>query len=430
MEAETAGERRIRRDGEVGGTEKEAEMCKIATDLSTSSVYSGMSLLPSPSLSPSVQHELFRLQSFESSALSQLRQLHSFWQGEINRAVAEIATIISAKCQSMANDILSDSFAPFPDSELGKTQRLDLNFDLKEVDINTLIKQFVNLTVEYAPQNEVKNRYLYKFFGGQSLVTRFNICTQEVEDTHHCSEVFLHNSAWLVTGNGEVYVTGGSLMGRSKRDVMRVCVETWTVRGVEGMGNERRSHAMAEGKEGIYVFGGVDGDRKLRESECYSEEKQTWRPICGLVYPRAYLGCTVYHDHIYLAGGADESGLEIYSPVTGTMRVLELTAAVTEACSVIATESGILVLHGNYQGEVLKVEVETGQVLRLCDMCHGNSWSNCPPLCLSSTLYTLRSDTIFQLDTLTLQSAYVSRLSRTLKKRPRDLEPPLLPTNL
>lgn len=367
-------------------------------------------------LADPISRELLRLEEFQTHALEQLKQVKELWLAEVTRAIAEIEGLIREKCSALAEDIIKgtgdvEELAPSPGLE-----RLDLNIDLKPLDINSLLKQFVNLTLEYA-QPPAINSYLYKFFGSQNSIARFDVRCEDVSDTFHSTERFLHNAAWLVTATGDVYITGGSLMGKSKEDALVFRPDSNTTSSLKGMQSPRRSHAMVQWTSRIYVFGGVCEEKKLAHSEYYEEGTEVWSRCSDLICPRAYHGAAVHRNYVYIAGGAEAAGLERLLPSSGAMELLSLDTPLVESCSILSLDDSLLLLHGNYQGQVLQIHPETGSVLRISHMCHGNSWSNCSPIRHNDYVYMVRSDSVFRLDVATLQSAYVTRLGRAAKRR-------------
>lgn len=367
-----------------------------------------------------ISRELLRLEAFQAHALEQLQQVKELWLSEVSRAIADIEALIREKCSALAADIVRgtgdvEELEPL----MWEGERLDLNIDLKPLDINTLLKQFVNLTLDYA-QPPSKNSYLYKFFGSQNSIIRFDVRTEEVGDIIHCSERFLHNAAWLVTSQGEVYITGGSLMGKSKDDALLFHPESNAIEALKTMQSPRRSHAMVQWTSRIYVFGGVFEEKKLVHSEYYEGETEVWSKCSDLICPRAYHGAAVYRNYVYIAGGSEASGLERLSPSTGTMELIALDISLIESCSIVSLEDSLLLLHGNYQGEIYQLDPEAGSILRISPMCHGNSWSNCSPIRQNDLIYTVRADSVFRLDIATLQSVYVTRLGRAAKRRQGD----------
>lgn len=367
-----------------------------------------------------ISRELVRLEAFEAHALEQLQQVKELWLSEVSRAIADIEALIREKCSALAADIVRgtgdvEECMPL----IGEGERLDLNIDLKPLDINTLLKQFVNLKLDYA-QPLSKNSYLYKFFGSQNSIIRFDVQTEEVGDIIHCSERFLHNAAWLVTSQREVYITGGSLMGKSKDDCLLFHPESNTINPLKAMQSPRRSHAMIQWTSRIYVFGGVFEEKKLVHSEYYEGGTEVWSRCSDLICPRAYHGAAMYRNYVYIAGGSEASGLERLSPSTGTTELIALDIALTESCSIVSLDDSLLLLHGNYQGEIYQLDPEASSILRISPMCHGNSWSNCSPIRQNDLIYTVRADSVFRLDVTTLQSVYVTRLGRAAKRRQGD----------
>jgi hypothetical protein len=168
----------------------------------------------------------------------------------------------------------------------------------------------------------------------------------------------------------------------------------------------------------LYVFGGIHEERKLAQCEMLRPDAQEWLGIGDMTHPRAYLGSTVYGEKVYLAGGADVSGIEVFHPIANSFDYLSLEqAGLTEACALLTLEDTIVILHGNYQGEVFCYKPDSNEYQRVCEMCHGNSWSNCPPVRYKDAIYTIRSDSVFKFEMNTNKSSYVLRMAKSAKKR-------------
>ena len=378
-------------------------------------------------LRQSLESELERLQQFRRFALQQLQEVRARWLQEINRATNEIELIVKAKCEAISKELLQcvsdlDEFAPSPyvgDTMAALTRNtteslLDLSLDLRPVDLNTLIKQFVNLSVDFAKPTQ--EEYLYKFFGGQGTVSCFDPGTEKIISTARTQEKFLHNACWITASTGEIYITGGSLMGRSKDCVFTFHPKSDTITALPAMKTPRRSHTSVYFGSRLYVFGGICDEQQLALGETWTENGEYWQTLPPMKSPRAYLGSAVYEGKVYLAGGSEISGVEVYSPAANSFTFVSV-AGLGEACSLIALDSSIAILHGNAQGEALSFTPSTGECRRMSAACHGNSWSNCPPLLYKDVIYTIRSDSIFKFDMTTFQSNYVLWVTKSGKKR-------------
>jgi hypothetical protein len=379
----------------------------------------------------SLESELERLQEFRRSALLQLQEVRAHWLEEINRATSEIEQIVKSKCEAISKELMQcisdlDDLAPSPDvsetiaalTHSAGESVLDLSIDLRPLDLSTLIKQFVSLSLDFT--KPAQEKYLYKFFGGLGTVSYFDPGTEKIISTAKTPEKFLHNACWIAAPTGEIYITGGSLMGRSKDCALIFTTKEETIAALPSMKTPRRSHTSVYLCAKLWVFGGICDEQQLSLCESIAVNAEHWLALPPMKSARAYLGSTVYREKVYLAGGSDISGVEVYDPASNLFTFLPL-AGLTEACSLIALEDSITILHGNTQGEALSFTPSDQECRRIAPVCHGFSWSNCPPLLYKDALYTLRSDSIFKLDMTTFKSNYVLWITKSGKKR-RELD--------
>jgi len=135
---------------------------------------------------------------------------------------------------------------------------------------------------------------------------------------------------------------------------------------------------------------------------------------------RAYLGCCQYGQNIYICGGGETASMEVYSPGLATFQLIPLETEVWDNVSMLAVEDAVVIFHGNFQGEVSRFDPNSGSLRKEGQMCYGNSWSSCAPLRLRDTVYMLRADSIFKYDLRSAASAYILRMSKSLKKGEED----------
>lgn len=379
-----------------------------------------------------LESELERLQQFQRYAMDQLQEVRVHWLAEINHATNEIEEIVKTKCETISKELLQcisdlDEFAPSPYTDETITaltkgsadSLLDLSLALRPLDLSTLIKQFFSLSLGFnKPVQE--EEYLYKFFGGQGTVSCFDPSTEKIINTARTQEKFLHNSCWISSPTGEIYLTGGSLMGRSKDFALIFTPKEDSISPLPALKTPRRSHTSVYLCNRLYVFGGIYDEQQLALCESLPTNSPHWVSIPAMQYARAYLGSTVYKEKAYIAGGSELSGVEVYTPTVNQFEFIAVEGLV-EACSLIALEDSITILHGNAQGEALAFDPERGECRRISGVCHGNSWSNCPPLRYKDVIYTIRSDSVFKFEMTSYKSNYVLWIAKSGKKR-RELD--------
>ena len=377
-----------------------------------------------------LESELERLQQFRRFALDQLQDVRTHWLEEINRATSEIEDIVRTKCEAISKELHQcitdlDEYTPSPyvDDTLAALSRsaetlLDLSLDLRPLDLSMLIKQFFSLSLSF--NKPAQEEYLYKFFGGQGTVSCFDPSAEKILSTARTQEKFLHNSCWISSPSGEIYLTGGSLMGRSKDCAFIFSPKDQSMSAIASMQTPRRSHTSVFFGSRLYVFGGFFDEQQLTLGESWTMNATLWLALPPMKYPRAYLGSAVYREKVYLAGGSEYSGVEIYTPATNLFNLVEIEGLV-ESCSLVALEDSIVILHGNTQGEALAFTPANNQCMRISGICHGNSWSNCPPLRYKDVIYTIRSDSVFKFEMNSYKSSYVLWIAKSGKKR-REIE--------
>lgn len=356
--------------------------------------------------------EIQKVESFRQKAIEQLREVRKQWVEEIEKATREIESILVQKCEELLTKI--------EQKKARCEDRLNLDFDIAPVDVSTLIKQFVNISLGYTEsRGEVQS--LYKFFGGRNSACAFDSAAESVANTYHCYETFLHNSAWVVLPSGDVCITGGSLMGKSRTDALLFRPATEEIEALPPMATPRRSHSIVLFENIVYVFGGILQDQKIPLCESLKADGGTWAQLPNMHCARAFHGSTPFRQQLYTFGGCEVSGIDVYDPHLLCFTYLPLASVdITEACSAAANDDFIILFHGNYQGKVMQFFPESGEAVYLSEMGFGNSWSNCPPLRTANALFTLRADNIFKFDTATRTCTYVGRMASRKRRCDRQ----------
>ena len=378
-----------------------------------------------------LQHELDRLRKFETSAEEKIEKLRCQWAECVSKTANEILESVHCKTQKMAEEIrqgitdLSDQEMQPPSSSLLKMlehvgedyELLTLILDLKPVDISATLRASVSVVVE-RKEEQVGNPIIYKFFGGSNQVGVFDAKSESFTRTITATVKFFHNSCSCMASNGLIYLTGGSLTGRSRSDAISFDPTSGHSVELQPMQIARRSHSSLCLGNTCYVFGGIMDEELTSLCEKYNGDQDSWVSIARMNERRAYLGCCEYRNRVYIAGGTEQSSCEILDPDTESFQLLVISHIVVEGnCSLVPLSDTILFFHGNFRGEVCRFWPSNNQVAKEKDMCTGNSWSSCAPVVANGCVYMLRAESIFKFNLETSASSYVMRMGKTGKRR-------------
>ena len=376
--------------------------------------------------------EIARLQAFLPHALQQLQSMRRNWEEQIIKVTDDYARVISDEvnklvtqaelCLQQLDDPKTHEENPLLSRllSLGQDEELfTLSLAMRQVNIAGLFKQVINYRVTCEGQRH-DQRLLYKFFGGTNVVSVFDPQIESNTFLLPTNAKFLHNSCWVVTDAGSVLITGGSSTGKSRNDVYLFQPAQCGIMSVEPMQVARRSHTSVCFGLSCFVFGGILEEEPLSLCEVYSLRDRQWAGLPHMSERRAYLGSCQCEQKIYICGGGDTASMEVFSPDTVTFQLVPLDMEVLDSVSMLAIESAVFIFHGNFQGYVSRLDLLTSRICKLNALCYGNSWSSCAPVRLQDSVYFLRADSVFKYDLKTGASAYVLRMSKSLKKAEED----------
>jgi len=344
--------------------------------------------------------ELERVVSLQEKALENLEDVKRQWVDEIETATAQIAALVVERCEEVTSQLRASL------SQLDLDPAPSLDSLVPHLDLSSLLSSL-------RPQAEPQCT-LYKFFGGQNWVGVFTKRGESMTEIRHTEEKFLYNTCWAVDAQGEVYVTGGSLMGSSRKDVYSYSPASNQLSRQASLCTARRSHASLVLSSTLYVFGGLDNECKLQAAESLQlASSARWEALPKLTYARAYLGCAGYKGAIFLAGGCEEAAMEVYLPKTNTYICFMLpNVELNEACSLLALDNSILIFHGNSQAQVLEYHPETGSAELLGKTGQGSVWSGCSPVLSEGKVYMLRLDSVVEYGLDSRKCNFVGRFGR------------------
>ena len=354
---------------------------------------------------------------FRNTALLDLQQLHQQWTYEVDRAIEDLVQTVNRQTRALT-DAIKQKLEALEDlkacslHEALKAAALRLDLHLGALDLQSVLRKGVELVIIQEAEEE-RERRLYKFFGGTETVAVFDPLMQKLDLKISTGQRFFHNSSWCVSPASQIYVTGGSLTGRSRSDCLiyrvyaNVCLEA------HHMQVARRSHTSIYHNRHCYVFGGLVDAEKTSLCERYSEDQDAWETLPQMKDRRAYLGCCELLGKIYIAGGAGNAAIEIFNPnISAFERTVFAHLCLEDSCCLLAVDQSIVLFHGNFQGQVTRWVPSSGQV-STSSLSYGNSWSNCAPLLCGRIVYLLRSDSVYSFDLDAGEAVFVRRLAKT-----------------
>lgn len=372
--------------------------------------------------------ELRRLEDFSHTAMSHLAETKVKWTEELERVFAEkseklrkqIARLEKDMKQYIEVDSISSSESLLGDrlKQLAteEEQLLRLTCEVKPLEVESLVSQSLLFDADYCAASKA-SPLLYKFFGGSNLVgvfdARIENCLQPI--TASCK--FFHNACWSLEPSGAVFVTGGSLTGKSRNEAFDFNPTTGKVRELQPMQVARRSHtSICTGKR-FFVFGGIMDEERLSRCERYNPDSDSWASTVSMNERRAYLGCCEWRGQVYVGGGCERSSIEIMPLDSETFTLVSLSQiSLEDNCSMLGLDDCVIIFHGSYHGEVTKLR-SAEDLTREKELCYGNSWSNCLPVYEGDKIYLLRSDSVFSYSLSTGSSTYVLHLAKASKRK-------------
>ena len=353
---------------------------------------------------------------FRASALMDLQRIRQDWMFEVDLVFDELVQTVTSRTRLLSEKIQQrldclEELKSVPE-DLSDITDLKLRLQLRNIDLGGVLKKAVDLVVSQG-SGEGGDKKVYKFFGGSDKVAVFDPRSETVEIKVTPGQNYFHNSSWCVSPSGHIYITGGSLTGRSRSDCLIYRIYSNVALESSHMQVARRSHTSIYYNRHCYVFGGLVDTERTSLCERFTQEQEAWETLPQMKERRAYLGCCELQGKIYIAGGAGSAMVEVFDPETCefqqvSLRQLELG----ESCSLIATEDSVLLFHGTFNGEVSHWSPSTNQ-LSTYSLSFGNSWSSCSPLLLNHSVYLLRSDSIYRFDLDSFQAVFLLRLSKT-----------------
>lgn len=372
--------------------------------------------------------ELRRLADFNQTALSHLADAKLRWTDDLERVFTEkrnkLATQVARLEKEMTLCAEMDSLSA-SDSVLGdrlrqlvteEEQLLSLSCEVKTLELGSLLDQALHFEADYCNASQAIP-LLYKFFGGSNLVGVFDARTENCLQPITASCKFFHNACWSVEPSGAVFVTGGSLTGKSRNEALEFSPTTGKVRELQPMQVARRSHASTCTGKRFYAFGGMMDEERLSRCERYNSDSDVWTSIGSMNERRAYLGCCEWRGQIYVGGGCERSSIEIMTLDSEAFTLVLLSQiSLEDNCSMLGLANDIIIFHGSYHGEVTRLK-SPDQVTREKELCYGNSWSNCLPVCEGDKVFLLRSDSVFSYSLSSGYSTYVLHLAKASKRK-------------
>lgn len=370
-----------------------------------------------------IKKEIARVEAFKIASHVALLREKEKWKAQIKGLVKELQDELDEQTDE-ARDRLEKTLAEVQASDTALEQfwgegcgdddeLVDLSISLPHCDLAVTARSGICVQAKVLSERE-PNPVLYKFFGGMRHVGVFDARTELYSNTISADAKFFHNASYCLTPTGTVFLSGGSLTGKSRNEALTFNPTTGKITNLQPMMTARRSHASIYIKGGCCVFGGLVEDEKSCLCEKIVNEK--WETLPRMHERRAYLGACEYMGRVFLGGGS--TTCEVFDPVPLTFTLFAIpNTPLHDSCCLAALSDSILIFYGDYEGKVARYYPDTGAIESPVDMCYGNSWSSCAPVHSGQCVYMLRSESIFKYNWETGESAYVLRISKTPQRK-------------
>lgn len=370
-----------------------------------------------------LRREMERLTSFQSDVLLSLQALRMRLEHQVAIGIEEVCLRLTSQTEAILvrlrqaeNEEDRDILGGQNSNSSDFAEVLSLTFEAKEIDLAAVIKSSVRAQAELIGR-AAESRFLYKVFGGSNSIGVFDVSAEQQVNPLVASVQFFHNSCSCESPDHHIFITGGSLTGRSRNEVYRYSPAWNSVQQQASMQMARRSHCSLFIGKCMYVFGGLLEEDRLSLCERYHADTDCWEQIAHMKERRAYLSCCEYRRYVYIAGGCDRPSIEKYDIEKNSFTLIPMMhAAVQDSCSLLVRADLIWLFHGSFRGEVTTWDPATDRFAKKAEMCVGNSWSSCAPIVVDRTVYLLRADSVFKYDLDSGTSEYVLRMTRS--KRP------------
>ncbi|CAG9313897.1 unnamed protein product [Blepharisma stoltei] len=192
-------------------------------------------------------------------------------------------------------------------------------------------------------RKKIISAMLYCFIPGVKFLTTFNTSIEEFSKINIKSrDVGLDGSAWTITPDGLIVITGG-LQISPKRSTWIFNVVSQDLTIGPAMKNPRFNHAILNIGEFVYVFGGFNNGT-LKECERLNVSQRTWQKIANLNTPRESCSAAFIKGNIYIAGGADT--IEAYNIAGNRFSQLKIKIPDSLRCFMFPIDNQLIIFHG------------------------------------------------------------------------------------
>ncbi|CAG9311623.1 unnamed protein product [Blepharisma stoltei] len=207
-------------------------------------------------------------------------------------------------------------------------------------------------TQQLSPQKNQRQRQfdplppsLYCFIPESSKLIIYNTSTKHPELIDFESEAFYSKSAWGVSEDGKLILTGG-YDGSSRKQTFMYNLYEKCIEKAPNMILSRYNHAQVALGHYIYVIGGFNTS-PLKECEKLNLFTKKWQKTGNLIIARDCHAACVHSGRIFVAGGTGIDSIEVFNAVSEKFSLIRVRLPVPGRCCMFPHNKNILLFQRN-----------------------------------------------------------------------------------
>ncbi|CAG9315941.1 unnamed protein product [Blepharisma stoltei] len=242
-------------------------------------------------------------------------------------------------------------------------------------------------------RRKIISSMLYCFIPNMKYLITFNTSIDELSKIKIKNrDVGLDGSAWTITPDGLIIITGGLQISPKKSTwIFNVVSQDLTIG--PAMKNPRFNHAIINIGEFVYVFGGFNNGN-LKDCERLNVAQRTWQKIASLNVARESCSAAFIKGNIYIAGGTDS--IEAYNIAGNRFSLLKIKIPDCIRCFMFSVENNLIILHGKKATKVDPINSQT--VEDVLDLPEEDWWSPANHISNEKSIFFIRKFFIYKYD--------------------------------
>lgn len=232
-----------------------------------------------------------------------------------------------------------------------------------------------------------------------NIIRNYNTCSGEVTSiTLNTSKLFKPGGAWCELPGQNLVYTGGN-QAQASNEVYLIDPSTSSLTQLPSMYMARAFHSVVYYEGSVYVFGGCNGNTRLKTCEKLDLSKGNWMYLSNMHEARSHFTIAVVGDMFYLGGGIGSNSLETFEPKSLTFRKLIVTLPHESYWTLMAPlENRVIILQGNKQLSYSPEDKRLKQDAALVSSANSNWWSEMNPVVHDGRVYFFRKGGLWSLE--------------------------------